>query len=45
MLDLKQTEQIVHGKIPISKDIGVSLERFDTSGLIIRAPLINNINP
>jgi thioesterase domain-containing protein len=45
MLDLKQTEQIVHHKIPISKDIGVSLERFDTAGLIIRAPLINNINP
>jgi len=44
MLDLKQTEQIVHFKIPISKEIGVSLERFDTSGLIIKAPLINNIN-
>lgn len=44
MLDLKQIEQVVHRNIPISRDIGVSLERFDTAGLIIKAPLLNNIN-
>ena len=44
MFDLKQTEQIVHCQFPLSKDIGVSLERFDTSGLIIKAPLSHNTN-
>jgi thioesterase domain-containing protein len=44
MHDLKQTEQIIHGKIPISREMGISLERYDTTGLVIKAPLQNNIN-
>ena len=44
MHNLKQTEQIIHGKIPISREMGISLERYDTTGLVIKAPLQNNIN-
>ena len=44
MYDLKQIEQIIHGKIPISKEMGISLERYDTTGLVIKAPLQKNIN-
>ena len=44
MRNLKQTEQIIHGKIPISREMGVSLERYDKTGLVIKAPLGNNIN-
>jgi thioesterase domain-containing protein len=44
MYDLKQIEQVIHGKIPISREMGVSLERYDTTGLVIKAPLQNNIN-
>jgi thioesterase domain-containing protein len=44
MYDLKQIEQIIHGKIPISKEMGVSLVRYDTTGLVIKAPLQKNIN-
>lgn len=44
MHDLKQTEQIIHGKIPISREMGISLERYGISGLVIKAPLQNNIN-
>ena len=44
MYSLRQTEQIIHGKIPISKEMGISLERYDTTGLVIKAPLQKNIN-
>jgi thioesterase domain-containing protein len=44
MHDLRQTEQIIHNKIPISKEMGISLERYDATGLVIKAPLQKNIN-
>jgi thioesterase domain-containing protein len=44
MLDLKQIEQTIHEKIPISKEMGISLVKFDEGGLVIKAPLQNNIN-
>lgn len=44
MQHLKRIEQLVHKKIPISKDMGISLSKYDAEGLVVKAPLHKNIN-
>lgn len=44
MFNLKQLEQVIHEKIPISKEMGISLESYNETGLTLKAPLYKNIN-
>ncbi|MBV1879438.1 MAG: thioesterase domain-containing protein [Pseudomonadales bacterium] len=37
-------EQALHSLIPISADMGVTVDSYDGTTLVIRAPLSNNIN-
>jgi thioesterase domain-containing protein len=44
MLNLEKVNGLIYQNIPISKEIGISIERFDNSGLLLKAPIMNNIN-
>jgi thioesterase domain-containing protein len=42
--DLAETERFFHGKIPLTKAMGVRVESHDSGGLVLTAPLDANHN-
>jgi len=40
----KKIESTIHSEIPLCKQMGISIEKFDDEGLIAKAPLAPNIN-
>jgi len=41
---LAELERTLHAEIPLSRAMGVTVARFDATGLTLRAPLAPNIN-
>jgi len=40
----KKIEKIIHTEIPLSTHMGISIERFNEDGIVVKAPLEPNIN-
>jgi thioesterase domain-containing protein len=41
---IRQTEELLHSKIPITRAMGVRVEDYDGARLILSAPLAANVN-
>jgi len=41
---LRELEQTLHAEIPLARAMGVTVARYDATGLTLRAPLAPNIN-
>jgi thioesterase domain-containing protein len=44
MSDARRIQELLHGKIPITRALGVKVEDYDGRRLILSAPLAENVN-
>jgi thioesterase domain-containing protein len=44
MSDARRIQELLHGKIPITRAMGVKVEGYDGRRLILSAPLAENVN-